>query len=52
MLEGVKSAVLGAKGVTSGGVCQGEAVKGEHRTWSEGDKAVGLKALGRVYSGA
>ncbi|KAK4632376.1 putative acyltransferase [Fulvia fulva] len=51
MLEGVKSAVLAGKGAVSGGVCKGEANAGACRAWSEEEKTVGLKALGRVYSG-
>ncbi|KAK5134516.1 hypothetical protein LTR08_006433 [Meristemomyces frigidus] len=50
-LEGVKVAVLGGKGVASGGVCRGEATRGEYCGWSEEQRAVGLKALGRVYAG-
>jgi homoserine acetyltransferase len=50
-LEGVKSAVLGGKGASSGGVVNGEAVKGEYRTWTDEEKTTGLKALGRVYAG-
>lgn len=50
-LEGVKSAVLCGKGASSAGVVKGEAVKGEYRGWTEEEKAVGLKALGRVYAG-
>ncbi|KAF7195330.1 putative acyltransferase [Pseudocercospora fuligena] len=51
MLEGVKVAVLGGKGASSGGVCKGEANIDSYRAWSEEEKNVGLKALGRVYSG-
>jgi homoserine acetyltransferase len=51
MLEGVKSTVLSGKGAVSAGVVKGEAVKGQYRTWSEEEKTVGLKALGRVYAG-
>lgn len=51
MLEGVKVAVLGARGSSSGGVCKGEANPGAYRAWSEEERATGLKALGRVYSG-
>lgn len=51
MLEGVKVAVLGGKGASSGGVCKGEANINSYRAWSEEEKDVGLKALGRVYSG-
>ncbi|KAK4697649.1 homoserine O-acetyltransferase/O-succinyltransferase, partial [Lecanoromycetidae sp. Uapishka_2] len=53
-LEGVKSALLAAKGIPSGGVMEG-GVKGEgadaKRVWSEEEKMTGLKALGRVYAG-
>ena len=53
-LEGVKSALLAAKGIPSAGVKKG-GVKGEgvdeKRLWTEEEKTVGLKALGRVYSG-
>lgn len=49
-LEGVKSALLAARGASSGGIVNGEASK-EYRTWSEEEKSVGLKALGRVYAG-
>jgi homoserine O-acetyltransferase len=51
MLEGVKVAVLGGKGAASGGVCKGEAKIENYRAWSEEERTVGLKALGRVYSG-
>lgn len=51
MLEGVKVAVLGGKGATSGGVCKGEAKPEAYRAWSEEQRSIGLKALGRVYSG-
>lgn len=52
-LEGVKAALLAGKGHSSAGVCangkgrEGEAV----RTWSDEEREVGLKALGRVYAG-
>jgi pimeloyl-ACP methyl ester carboxylesterase len=49
-LEGVKSALLAAKGITSGGICQGEASK-DYRNWTPEEREVGLKALGRVYAG-
>ena len=53
-LEGVKSALLAAKGIPSAGVkedgAKGEGVD-EKRVWTEEEKTVGLKALGRVYSG-
>lgn len=48
MLEGVKSAVLSGKSAWSGGICKGEDIKGQYRTWTEEEKKVGLKALGRV----
>lgn len=51
MLEGVKVAVLSGKGVSSGGVCKGEAEQSSYRAWSTEQREVGLKALGRVYSG-
>jgi len=50
-LEGVKSALLGGKGTSSGGICKGEAIKGEYRAWTDEERTVGLKALGRVYAG-
>ncbi|KAJ9652559.1 hypothetical protein H2201_009213, partial [Coniosporium apollinis] len=51
-LEGVKSALLAAKGTSSGGIVKGEmAEKGEYRGWSEEERKNGLKALGRVYAG-
>ena len=53
-LEGVKSALLAAKGIESGGSkeggIQGEGMD-EKRVWSEQEKKVGLKAFGRGYAG-
>ncbi|KAI9740620.1 MAG: hypothetical protein M1818_004584 [Claussenomyces sp. TS43310] len=49
-LEGVKSALLSAKGLASAGSCQGAIAKGP-RVWTEEEKTLGLKALGRVYAG-
>ena len=53
-LEGVKSALLAAKGIPSGGSKEG-GVKGEgmgeKRIWSQEEKDVGLKAFGRGYAG-
>lgn len=48
-LEGVKSALLAAKGIASGGV----NVNGEEKRaiWTEHEKNKGLRALGRVYAG-
>ncbi|KAI7084801.1 homoserine O-acetyltransferase [Hortaea werneckii] len=50
-LEGVKSAVLAGKGAVSAGVCRSESGQGQYRGWSEEEREVGLKALGRVYAG-
>ena len=49
-LEGVKSALLAAKHVPSGG--SGEDGAGQNvRTWTDKEKEVGLKAFGRGYAG-
>lgn len=48
MLEGVKAAVLSGKSACSGGICKGEEIKGEYQSWTEEEKKVSLKALGRV----
>lgn len=51
-LEGVKCALLSAKGVNSAGSRAGETVKAEdYRGWTETEREVGLKAMGRVYAG-
>lgn len=51
-LEGVKSAILAAKGAASGGVVVGEATPdSQYRGWSSEEREIGLKALGRVYAG-
>jgi S-formylglutathione hydrolase FrmB len=54
-LEGVKVALLGGRATSSAGVCAGgvgeKVVSNEIRTWSAEQKALGLKALGRVYAG-
>ncbi|KAI0532415.1 Alpha/Beta hydrolase protein [Xylaria digitata] len=51
-LEGVKSALLAAKGAASGGASKGEATAvPQYRTWTVEEREVGLKALGRVYAG-
>lgn len=47
-LEGVKTALVAAKGASSAGICMGETA---YSPWSEQEKEVGLKALGRVYAG-
>lgn len=53
-LEGVKSAMLAAKGIRSAGPKEG-GVKGEgvdqKRVWTEEEKIVGMKAFGRGYAG-
>lgn len=55
-LEGVKVALLGGKGISSAGVCQGgigekKAGIGGRGSWSATQREIGLKALGRVYAG-
>lgn len=52
-LEGVKSAMLAAKGIRSAGPSE-RAVMAEgekSRTWTEEEKSVGMKAFGRGYAG-
>ena len=53
-LEGVKSAMLAAKGIASRGPkeggLQGEGLD-EKRVWSQEEKDVGMKAFGRGYAG-
>lgn len=46
-LEGVKSALLGAKGSPSAGICEAT----QAREWTPAERETGLKALGRVYAG-
>ncbi|KAF4978330.1 hypothetical protein FZEAL_5270 [Fusarium zealandicum] len=51
-LEGVKSALLAARGVSSAGSCRGRVQEGTKvRSWSESEREVGLKAFGRGYAG-
>ncbi|OJD10600.1 hypothetical protein AJ78_08435 [Emergomyces pasteurianus Ep9510] len=53
-LEGVKSALLAAKGFRSAGVGEvGAAVGGDgpYRSWGKDEREVGLRAFGRGYSG-
>lgn len=51
-LEGVKSALLAAKGARSRGSCAGEiSAAGGYRGWTAEERETGLKALGRVYAG-
>nr|UWK20123.1 homoserine acetyltransferase [Trichoderma polysporum] len=49
-LEGVKSALLAAKGSSSAGSAAGELAKA-YRVWTEEEKVAGLKAFGRIYAG-
>ncbi|KAL7784086.1 Alpha/Beta hydrolase protein [Trichoderma ceciliae] len=49
-LEGVKSALLAAKGSSSAGSAAGESAQ-TYRAWTEEEKVVGLKAFGRSYAG-
>ncbi|PTB62048.1 homoserine acetyltransferase [Trichoderma citrinoviride] len=49
-LEGVKSALLAAKGAASAGSAAGESAP-MYRAWTEEERVVGLKAFGRVYAG-
>ena len=45
-LEGVKAALLGPKGASSGGVCAADVEEGgEYRAWSDGERERGLRAL-------
>ncbi|KAI1146743.1 Alpha/Beta hydrolase protein [Nemania diffusa] len=51
-LEGVKSALVAAKGAVSGGISNEEATAAsQYRTWTVEERETGLKALGRVYAG-
>ncbi|KAL4871301.1 hypothetical protein BDV12DRAFT_164571 [Aspergillus spectabilis] len=52
-LEGVKSALLAAKGVSSAGAGEGGVIASGQtlRKWSKTEKEVGLKAFGRAYAG-
>ena len=52
-LEGVKSAVLAAKGKSSAGSGYGAigTKDSQARTWSQDERDIALKALGRVYAG-
>ena len=49
-LEGVKGALVAAKGCVSAGICKGYTNEGE-KQWTQKETEVGLKALGRVYAG-
>lgn len=50
-LEGVKTALVAAKGASSAGISQGETAVEGYRAFSDEERKVGLKALGRVYAG-
>ncbi|KAL5335375.1 Alpha/Beta hydrolase protein [Aspergillus crustosus] len=52
-LEGVKSALLAAKGVSSAGAGEVAVIASGQtlRSWSETEKEIGLKAFGRGYAG-
>lgn len=52
-LEGVKSALLSAKGLSSAGSGRDriETGSGDERQWTKTQKTVGLKAFGRAYAG-
>jgi homoserine O-acetyltransferase len=51
-LEGVKSALLAAKGAISAGSMKGESTNGSgYRTWTKEEIEIGLKAFARVYAG-
>ncbi|KAL6696951.1 Alpha/Beta hydrolase protein [Trichoderma pleuroticola] len=49
-LEGVKSALLAAKGASSAGSAAGE-LAATYRAWTQEERVAGLKAFGRVYAG-
>ncbi|EWC44839.1 hypothetical protein DRE_00898 [Drechslerella stenobrocha 248] len=52
-LEGVKSALLAAKGLSSAGSTFGRLEQGssDNRTWTAEERTIGLKAFGRGYAG-
>jgi homoserine O-acetyltransferase len=52
-IEGVKTALLAVKNTRSAGSGKGGLQEDsvEVRTWSDRDREVGLKAMGRVYAG-
>jgi S-formylglutathione hydrolase FrmB len=53
LLEGVKSSLIAAKGISSAGSKEGgTALKGQEiRTWSQEEKEAGLKTIGRANAG-
>lgn len=50
-LEGVKTALVAAKGASSAGICQGYTTEKDSKKWTEQETETGLKALGRLYAG-
>ncbi|CAD0111830.1 unnamed protein product [Aureobasidium uvarum] len=50
-LEGVKTALVAAKGAASAGICNGYTKAKGSAEWTDEEREVGLKALGRVYAG-
>ncbi|KAI5198793.1 homoserine O-acetyltransferase [Aureobasidium subglaciale] len=51
-LEGVKTALVAAKGGVSAGICKGQNYGEEKQgEWTQEETETGLKALGRVYAG-
>ncbi|KAI5275500.1 homoserine O-acetyltransferase [Aureobasidium subglaciale] len=51
-LEGVKTALVAAKGGVSVGICKGQSYGGGgEKVWTKEETETGLKALGRVYAG-
>jgi homoserine acetyltransferase len=50
-LEGVKTALVAAKGASSAGICKGYTTESEGKQWTKEESETGLKALGRVYAG-
>lgn len=49
-LEGIKSALLAARGTSSAGSCNGQVDEIKDK-WSDKEKQIGLKAFGRAYAG-
>lgn len=52
-LEGVKCALLAVKGIQSAGSGKGGVYEthSQLRTWTNTEREIGLKAMGRVYAG-
>lgn len=51
MLEGVKSAMLSAKGSASSGIKKMESPKTKEEGWTDEQRVAAMKAVGRVYAG-